>query len=146
VWYFIASGSLLGTPNVSAPVPQKRVNGDSCIFRQNVAQFPYNSRCYVFSHLVMTTRQMRTPSNFWQNLGQFSHIPEHMATRRRIRSRDIKMTSLLPIYHRNFRWKKIQNQLTVSLWSRLFGLTLYGCGSVLTWQHCDALNASVSCK
>ena len=37
-WYSIASDRPLGTPNVSATVPQKWVNGDLRIFHQNLAR------------------------------------------------------------------------------------------------------------
>ena len=79
-WHFIASSSPLRTPDESAAVPRKWVNGNSRIFHQDALQlflfWNKFSRFHTLSSLVTTTRQMRATSNFWQNLGQvatFSH-------------------------------------------------------------------------
>ena len=74
--------------NQSATLPQKWVKGDLHIFHQNVGQsslFRKNiSHFHMLSHLVTTTHQIRAPSHIWQNLRQFSHLPENMGTRRQI--------------------------------------------------------------
>jgi len=78
------------TSNVSATVSQKWVQGDLCIFHQNVARLSL-FRKNLLSRLFKTKCQLRTTSNFWQNFGQFPHLPENSGMRRRMLLRDIKI-------------------------------------------------------
>jgi len=68
------------------------------IFHQNVGRLPgFRNSIFRFhtvrrNRRLVTSRRKRTPANCWQNLGQFPHLPDNRVTRRRIQSRNIKIT------------------------------------------------------
>jgi len=91
VWYFIASTSLLGTPNESAMVPEKWAKGDSHIFFTKCSTIipPLKEYFPLFIWLRQLTKWGQR--QIFGKKGQFPHLPNNRGTRWRMQSKMLKV-------------------------------------------------------